>query len=91
MARNPKSHNGNSRPPGSPGNEEIGDELIGTVKRLVPDRGFGFIRHANGKEYFFHTSGCREGVFDTLQEGQSVAFSETQSAKGPRAQGVEPI
>ena len=28
----------------------------GTIKRLVRDRGFGFIRDDNGQEWFFHRS-----------------------------------
>ncbi len=31
----------------------------GTIKRLVRDRGFGFIRDDGGQEWFFHRSGVR--------------------------------
>jgi CspA family cold shock protein len=59
----------------------------GTIKRLVRDRGFGFIRDDGGQEWFFHRSAV-EGNFDQLNEGQRVSFDEEPSAKGPRAANV---
>lgn len=59
----------------------------GTIKRLVRDRGFGFIRDEGGQEWFFHRSSV-EGSFDQLAEGQRVSFEEEQSPKGPRAGSV---
>ncbi len=60
----------------------------GTIKRLVRDRGFGFIRDEAGQEWFFHRSAVAQGAFDKLAEGQRVAFDEESSAKGPRAGNV---
>ena len=60
----------------------------GTVKRLVRDRGFGFIRDDGGQEWFFHRSAVQEGGFDPLAEGQRVIFDEEPSPKGPRAGNV---
>ena len=59
----------------------------GTIKKLVSDRGFGFIAAEDGKEYFFHRSGT-EGDFDRLVGGEQVAFEIEQSQKGPRANKV---
>lgn len=59
----------------------------GTIKRVVRDKGFGFIRDDHGQEYFFHRSAVT-GEFDRLTEGQHVAFEEEQSSKGPRAGNV---
>jgi CspA family cold shock protein len=59
----------------------------GTIKRLVRDRGFGFIRDDGGQEWFFHRSSV-QGSFDQLNEGQRVSFDEEPSAKGPRAGNV---
>ena len=56
----------------------------GPTKRLVRDRGFGFIRDDGGQEWFFHRSSV-QGNFDQLNEGQRVTFEEEPSAKGPRA------
>jgi cold shock protein len=63
----------------------------GTIKRVVRDKGFGFIADDNQQqEYFFHSSACRGTRFDELQEGQRVSFEIGQSAKGPRAENVTP-
>jgi CspA family cold shock protein len=59
----------------------------GTIKRLVRDRGFGFIKDDGGQEWFFHRSGV-QGGFEQLAEGQRVAFEEESSPKGPRATNV---
>ena len=59
----------------------------GTIKKLVSDRGFGFIAAEDGKEYFFHRSGT-EGDFDGLNGGEKVSFEIEQSPKGPRAKSV---
>ncbi len=60
----------------------------GTIKRLVSDKGFGFIAAADGMEYFFHQSACSGVAFDELREGQSVTFDKGQGPKGPRAENV---
>jgi CspA family cold shock protein len=62
--------------------------MQGTIKRVVKDRGFGFIRTADGQEVFFHRSGLHGLNFDSLQEGQSVDFELRQGDKGPRAENV---
>jgi len=62
--------------------------LNGTIKRLVSDKGFGFILASDGKEYFFHNSACTQTRFDDLREGQNVSFDVGQGPKGPRAENV---
>ena len=59
----------------------------GTIKKLVTDRGFGFIAADDGKEYFFHRSGT-EVEFESLRAGQGVTFMVESSPKGPRAARV---
>ncbi len=61
----------------------------GTIKKLVSDRGFGFIAAEDGKEYFFHRDGM-EG-FDNLRGGENVTFEVEASPKGPRAQKVQVV
>jgi len=60
--------------------------LNGTVKRIVSDKGFGFVAAEDGSEYFFHQSACAE--FHNLREGQPVTFRAGQGPKGPRAENV---
>jgi CspA family cold shock protein len=58
--------------------------MRGTVKKIVSDRGFGFIAADDGKEYFFHQT--QTEAFDTLIEGDSrVSFEVKDSPKGLRA------
>lgn len=60
----------------------------GTIKKIIADRGFGFIRTEDGKEVFFHRSGLQGLAFESLQEGQPVDFDLEDAARGPRASNV---
>ena len=63
--------------------------LTGNVKKVVADRGFGFIAADDGTEYFFHRSGLDSSLeFDSLGTGERVSFDVERSDKGPRAQHV---
>jgi CspA family cold shock protein len=64
--------------------------MNGTIKRLVSDKGFGFIAAGDGTEYFFHQSACSGVSFSELREGQSVTFERGQGPKGPRGENVRP-
>ena len=70
------------------GPRRLVDVANGTIKRLVRDRGFGFIRDDGGQEWFFHRSSVKAGSFDQLNEGQRVIFDEEPSQKGPRAGNI---
>ena len=62
----------------------------GTIKRIIPERGFGFIVDAEGKEYFFHRDGLTQSLdFDGLRGGESVSFNVEAGPKGARAVGVQ--
>jgi CspA family cold shock protein len=61
----------------------------GTIKKVVADRGFGFIVGEDAKEYFFHRGGLDATIdFDRLAGGERVAFDIESSPKGPRATNV---
>jgi CspA family cold shock protein len=62
--------------------------MQGTIKRVIRDRGFGFIRSAEGQEVFFHRSGLQNLNFDSLKEGDTVEFELERGEKGPRAVNV---
>jgi len=64
--------------------------MKGTIKKLIKDRGFGFIRAEDGREIFFHRTAVKSTNFESLTEGQSVEFdveriSQDSRTKGPRA------
>jgi CspA family cold shock protein len=63
--------------------------MNGTIKRLVQDRGFGFIAAENGSEYFFHREQLRGLDFDALTQGERVSFDTQEGPKGPRAVNVQ--
>ena len=62
----------------------------GTIKKLVSDKGFGFIEGERG-ELFFHHSAVKGTPFEQLHEGQRVSYSEGRGPKGPRAESVTPV
>lgn len=63
----------------------------GTVKRVMSERGFGFIATDDGKEYFFHRNELAPSLdFDRLVGGEAVNFEVQPSDKGPRAVQVQP-
>jgi CspA family cold shock protein len=64
--------------------------MEGTIKRVIRDRGFGFIRSADGQEVFFHRSSLQQLNFDGLREGENVEFEMERGEKGPRATAVRP-
>jgi CspA family cold shock protein len=60
----------------------------GKIKKIVRERGFGFISDTDGREVFFHQSGLVDAQFGSLQEEQKVEFEIENSPKGPRAIGI---
>lgn len=61
----------------------------GTIKKLISDRGFGFITADDGKDYFFHRDGVAASLdFDRLTGGEKVTFDVESSPRGPRATNV---
>lgn len=65
-----------------------GPKSRGRIKKMVRERGFGFIRGEDGKEVFFHRSGLNGGEYDTLSEGDVVEYVVQEGPRGPRAEGV---
>jgi len=54
----------------------------GTIKRLIKDRGFGFIKIEQGEDLFFHRSELQGVDYDSLGEGQEVEFEVKQRFSG---------
>jgi len=61
--------------------------MFGTIKKIVRDKGFGFIVPDDGSDdVFFHRSKLAPKVmFEDLREGDEVEFQVTKGEKGPQA------
>ena len=57
----------------------------GTIRRLVADRGFGFIRTADGTDLFFHRNELQGVDFTSLREGQEMEFEVGKGRDGRNA------
>ena len=57
----------------------------GRIKKIVHERGFGFISDTDGRELFFHQSSLIDVEFASLESDQEVEFEVEKSDKGPRA------
>ena len=60
----------------------------GTIKKLVSDRGFGFIE-GDGGDIFFHHSSLEGTTIEALSVGQEVEYEVGRGPKGPRAENVK--
>ena len=68
-----------------------GPKAKGRIKKMVRDRGFGFIRGDDGKEVFFHRSGLTGADYDALSEGDTVEYVIQEGPRGPRAEFVRAV
>jgi len=68
--------------------EKGGKMHTGKIKKVVRERGFGFISDTDGREVFFHQSSLVDAQFDALKEEEKVEFEIEDSPKGPRAVNV---
>ena len=66
----------------------MAERETGTVKWFNADKGFGFITRHQGSDVFVHHTAISQSGFRSLEEGQKVEFTITQSEKGPQAQEV---
>ena len=63
----------------------------GKIKKLIREKGFGFISDTDGRELFFHQNALVEAKFDALNEEQTVSYDVEKSDKGPRAINVRVV
>jgi CspA family cold shock protein len=63
--------------------------MNGKIKKLVRDKGYGFITGDDKKDYFFHRTALSDAVFDLLEEGVQVEFEAVKGKEGKtRAENV---
>jgi len=68
-----------------------GPKSKGKIKKMVRDRGFGFIRGDDGKEVFFHRSGMNGTDYDNIAEGDPVEYVIQEGPRGARAEHVRAV
>jgi cold shock CspA family protein len=61
--------------------------MIGKIKKLVSDKGFGFIT-VGRNDYFFHRSDLNGEVFEHLKESDKVSFEAIKKDGKDRAKEV---
>jgi cold shock protein len=59
----------------------------GKIKKVLPDKGFGFIS-GGSTDLFFHHSELQGVAIEALSEGQSVQYEVGEGKKGPCAVSV---
>ena len=69
----------------------MSEKTMGTVKWFNEAKGFGFIERESGSDVFAHFRAINGTGFRTLQEGQKVEFTVTESEKGPQAEDITVI
>jgi cold shock CspA family protein len=71
------------------------EQAEGRILRLLPERGYGFIRALggvhDGLDFFFHVSGLEGCVLVDLTEGDLVVFEPRQVTKGYRAEHIQRV
>jgi cold shock CspA family protein/ribosome-associated translation inhibitor RaiA len=63
----------------------------GRVSKLFPDKDYGFLETADGREIYFHRQSVLNRAFDRLKIGSSVSFIEERGEKGIQASTVRRV
>lgn len=59
------------------------------ITKLFPEKGYGFLETADGREIYFHRDSVLDEHFDHLRVGSDVHFAEEAGEKGPQATTVK--
>ena len=62
--------------------------MLGKVKGLSAEKGYGFIEREDGSDVFVHFSAIQDEGFKSLSEGQNVTFDIVDGNRGPQAANV---
>ena len=65
--------------------------MKGTVNNFNKEKGYGFIRAEDNRDYFFHYSALIMDDYKTAEKGENVEFEIEESDRGPRAKNVKKI
>ena len=70
--------------------ERLG-RMKGTVKMFNKEKGFGFIRGEDNKDYFFHYSDIVMEGYKIAEVGEAVEFTEKNTDRGLRAGEIKKV
>jgi CspA family cold shock protein len=60
--------------------------MVGVIKKVVSEKGFGFIKPEDGsKDIFFHANDLQNVEFKDLVGGESVSYDVQETPKGLKA------
>ena len=62
--------------------------MLGNVKWISAEKGYGFIEREDGSDVFVHFSAIQDDGFKSLTEGQNVTFDIVDGNRGPQAANV---
>lgn len=62
--------------------------ITGEVKWFNSEKGFGFIKQADGADVFVHYSAINSAGYRSLNEGDEVEFEVVDGRKGKQAENV---
>jgi len=65
--------------------------MTGKVKTFNKQKGYGFIKPADGEDIFFHYSSLIMEVFKTIEPETEVSCDVEDTEKGPRAVNIQKI
>jgi CspA family cold shock protein len=60
----------------------------GKIRKLISDKGFGFIQTEEGKDLFFHRNELEGVDYSSLKEGQEVEY-EAGTGRGGRPEATK--
>ncbi|MGE5445368.1 MAG: cold-shock protein [Ignavibacteriales bacterium] len=60
----------------------------GRIRKLVADKGYGFIKSEEGGEVFFHLSGLRGIDFNDLKEGDLLEYDMEKDKRSGKFRAV---
>lgn len=64
----------------------------GAIKRMVYDRGFGFITMSTGEDVYFHATALEDPQnFESLKQGQMMEFDIEETPRGLSAKNLRII
>lgn len=63
--------------------------MKGTITRILPNKGYGFVRGEDGISRFMHASSVEpRQAFDTMHEGQPVEFEPSEGGPLDKGNGL---